>query len=93
MEVKGIVTCSEEPKLYMVSGISTGDGDSAPYSNVIQDESNFLFEKKECVGHSRREWDKTEEIKNINVGKGRLAQAVINEMKLYHGLAIRRNMV
>lgn len=84
-----------------------GDGDSASYSTVANAQPygpDFIIEKKECIGHVQKRMGtrlrklkknmgntKLSDDKTIG-GKGRLTLEAINEIQLYYGLAIRRNV-
>lgn len=80
-----------------------GDGDSASYPSVVADQPygpTFSIEKLECVGHvqkrmgSRLRKLKAKKSKHVLSdgktvgGKGRLTDAVINEIQIYYGLAL-----
>lgn len=84
-----------------------GDGDSSAYPNVVKEQPygpEFEIIKRECVGHVqkrmgsrlrtlKKKWGKTKLADGKSIGgKGRLTNSVINDMQLYYGLAIRRNI-
>lgn len=84
-----------------------GDGDSSSYSTVVKAEPygpDCPVVKKECIGHVqkrmgsrlrrlKKQMGKTvlSDGKTIG-GKGRLSNEAIQDMQLYYGLAIRRNV-
>lgn len=83
-----------------------GDGDSQSNRAVVSAQPygpEFTVEKLECVGHVQKRMGsrlrklktqfgkrKLSDDKTIG-GRGRLTNAVINEIQIYYGLAIRRN--
>jgi hypothetical protein len=83
-----------------------GDGDSNAFKSVVEAQPygcNFEIEKLECVGHVQKRMGtrlRTYKLKNSKKklpdgktlgGRGRLTNAMINEIQIYYGLAIRRN--
>lgn len=75
-----------------------GDGDSKTYKS-IQDAKpygDFPVTKKECIGHVQKRIgtrlrNLKKEAKHLG-GRGKLTGKLIDEMSIYYGLAIRRNI-
>lgn len=84
-----------------------GDGDSSAFSTVADAKPygpDFSIEKLECVGHVQKRMGTRLRTLKAKLGKtklsdgktmgsrGRLRNAGINQIELYYGLAIRRNV-
>ena len=106
LEAAGLVDCFmssiEHRKLRYTHYI--GDGDSKAYNDVVKNDahSGIVVEKLECVGHIQKHLGSR--LRNLKhtmkgplvdgktlVGKGRLADKVINKLENYFGIAIRQS--
>lgn len=77
--------------------IYVGDGDSSTHKNIVDAKpygDELIVEKRECVGHvQKRMGTRLRNLKkkeNLG-GAGKLTDALIKDLTLYYGLAIRRN--
>lgn len=74
-----------------------GDGDSKTFKGIIdaQPYNDFTVFKKECIDHvQKRMGSRLRNLKKNTKGlggKGKLTGALIDELTIYYGLAIRRN--
>ncbi|XP_012235069.2 uncharacterized protein [Linepithema humile] len=100
MEVDAIVEmfCRSEELHGVKYSNYVGDGDSKTFKGILDCEpyDNFTVCKKECVGHvQKRMGTRLRNLKKNSKGlggKGKLTGKLIDELTIYYGLAIRRNV-
>lgn len=100
MEVDSVLEMfRRSEKLYQVKYINyVGDGDSKTFSNLQSNEvyDDVVIKKKECINHVQKRMgtrlrNLVKKTKGLS-GKGKLTGKLIDELSIYYGLAIRRNV-
>lgn len=75
-----------------------GDGDCKTFKGIVESHpyENFTIKKKECIDHiQKRMGTRLREVKKETKGlggKGKLTGKLIDELTIFYGLAIRRNV-